>query len=168
MKLSEAVSLAYQRKWSTSNNFTVQIILKGAVVSSVGQFGEDINLSIVSIKTPDISNSGIEAYVANMWRIHNGRDNLYTFSITFRDYDQMSLYHKFQNMYRISKEAYYNDAAIDVVLYKDPDWHDESTREIIRLEDSIIAAVSNLDFNNTSEAAVAEFTVEFKCVNPHF
>lgn len=168
MKLADAVNAAYQRKWSMANNFTVQIDLKGSQIAAVGQFAEDINLSIISIKTPDISNSGIEAFIANGWRVHNGKDNLYRFSMTFRDYDQMALYHKFQNMYRVTKENYFNEVAFDVILYKDADWHDESQRQIVRLEDAIIDGVSNLDFNNTSESAVAEFTVEFKCITPHF
>ena len=104
MKLADAVRAAYNRKWSTANNFTVQIDLKGSQIAAVGQFQQDINLSIISIKTPDITNSGIEAFIANEWRIHNGRDNLYSYSITFRDYDQMFLYQKFQRMYNITKE----------------------------------------------------------------
>lgn len=168
MKLADAVNAAYQRKWSMSNNFTVQIDLKGSQIAAVGQFSEDINLSIVSIKTPDISNAGIEGFIANGWRVHNGKDNLYRFNITFRDYDQMALYHKFQNMYRTTKEFYFDEVAFDVILYKDADWHNESQRQIVRLEDTIIDSVSNLDFSNTSDAAVAEFTVEFKCITPHF
>ena len=168
MKLSDAVNAAYQRKWSMANNFTVQLILKGSQISSVGQFNEDINLSIVSIKTPDITNAGVEAFIANQWKVHNGRDNLYKFSITFRDYDQMSLYKKFQNMYHISRDYYFDEVAFDVILYKDADWYNEARKEIIRLEDSMVDSVSNLDFNNTSDAQVAEFTVEFKCINPYF
>lgn len=168
MKLADAVRAAYNRKWSTANNFTVQIDLKGSRIAAVGQFQEDINLSIISIKTPDITNAGIEAFIANEWRIHNGRDNLYSYNITFRDYDQMFLYQKFQRMYAITKEYYFNEVFFDTILYKDADWSGEGQREIIRLEDSIISSVSNLDFNNTADSSVAEFSVEFKCVNPLF
>ena len=40
MKLADAVSAAYNRKWSTANNFTVQIDLKGSRIAAVGQFQE--------------------------------------------------------------------------------------------------------------------------------
>lgn len=168
MKLADAVNAAYNRKWSSSNNFTAQINLKGSMIAAVGQFQTDINLSIVSIKTPDITNASIEAFIANEWRIHNGRDNLYRYSITFRDYDQMFLYQKFQRMYNITKEYYFNEVAFDIILYKDADWYDEGQIEIVRLEDTLVDSVSNLDFNNTADASVAEFTVEFKCTNPLF
>ena len=168
MKLADAVRAAYQRKWSVTNNFTVQFVLKGAVSASVAEFKEDINLSIVSIKTPDVTNNGIEFFIGNEWRIHNGNDNLYKFSITFRDYNQMELYQKFMRLYSVTKISYFDDVAIDVILYKDPDWSSEEQIQIIRLEDSMIDGISNLDFNNTVDSEVAEFTVEFKCVNPHF
>ena len=71
-------------------------------------------------------------------------------------------------MYSITKEYYFNEVFFDTILYKDADWAGEGQREIIRLEDSIISSVSNLDFNNTADSSVAEFTVEFKCVNPLF
>lgn len=168
MKLVDAVNAAYQRKWSVQNNFTVQFILKGRVSSMLQEFTDDINLSIVSIKTPDITNSGIEQFIGGEWRIHNGHDNLFKFSITFRDYNQMELYNRFIKLYTLTKIHYFDDVAIDVILNKDPDWIEEDSIIIMRLEDCLIEGISNLDFSNTAEAEIAEFSVEFKCVNPHF
>lgn len=168
MKLVDAVNAAYRRKWSVQNNFTVQFILKGRVSSMLQEFTDDINLSIVSIKTPDITNSGIEQFIGGEWRIHNGHDNLFKFSITFRDYNQMELYHRFIKLYSLTKIHYFDDVAIDVILNKDPDWIEEDSITIMRLEDCLIDGISNLDFTNTAEAEIAEFSVDFKCVNPHF
>lgn len=168
MKLVDAVNAAYQRKWSVQNNFTVQFILKGRVSSMLQEFTDDINLSIVSIKTPDITNSGIEQFIGGEWRIHNGHDNLFKFSITFRDYNQMELYNRFIKLYTLTKIHYFDDVAIDVILNKDPDWIEEDSIIIMRLEDCLIEGISNLDFSNTAEAEIAEFSVDFKCVNPHF
>lgn len=160
MKLSDGIQIAYQRKWSMINTFTVQII------SPLADFDESINLSIVSFQTPDFTNDPIEAFIANKWRIHNGKDALYRFTITFRDYDQMSLYSKFKKIYRDQHEMYFDDMKMTIIIEKDGDWLQESAKKIMEFEGAMIEGVSNLSFSNETENQIAEFTVNFKCTEP--
>jgi len=171
LKLSEGIVKAYNRKWSMINTFTVQIILNDFITRTknglgIEQFGDDINLSILSITTPDFTNDPIESYIANRWMIQNGKDSLYRFSITFKDYDQMSLYKKFIAIYEATKENYFDDIAITIIVSKDQDWFHEQDNPLIYFQGVLIESVSNISFSNETENQIAEFTVNFKCVYP--
>lgn len=165
MKLSDGIQLAYQRKWSMINTFTVQFILPNPLVDLVGEFGEDTNLSIIGVQTPDFTNDPIEAFIANRWVIHNGKDALYRFSMTFRDYDQMSLYRRFMKIYNSTKENFFDDVSMRVIVEKDGDWNSEKSKKLMNFGGCLVEGVSNLAISNDSESQVAEFTVNFKCTS---
>jgi hypothetical protein len=164
MKLSEGIQKAYERKWSMVNAFTVQIQLPENLISKVGVIDESINLNIVTVNTPDITNDPIESFIANKWYIHNGKDELYRFSMTFRDEDQLSLYKKFYSIYKISKNNYFDDVAMTININKDADWKDENIKLFASYSGVMIEALSNVSFSNDTENQIAEFTVSFKCI----
>lgn len=166
MRLSDGIQEAYNRRWSMINSFTVQIILSNYLTSKVGTFGDEINLNIINVTTPDLSNEPIEIFAANRWIIQNGKDTLYRFSITFRDEKQMNLYRKFMRIYSETKENYFDDVQSTVLLYKDADYKDESDQLFMSFGGTIVEGVSNLSFSNDTESQIAEFTVSFKCNNP--
>lgn len=167
VKLSEGIKEAYQRKWSMINTFTVQIILPPALIGKVGVLGDELNLNIISVLTPDFTNDPIEAFIANKWFIHNGKDQLYRFSITFRDQDQMKLYRKFMTIYNFAKENYFDDIKMTIIIMKDGDWDNEYDKSLMTLDGALVEGVSNLSFSNDTENQIAEFTVNFKCNAPY-
>lgn len=166
MKLADAVTLAYQRQWSMINTFSVEIHMPPKLEIEVGQITKDHNINIVSVQTPDFTNDPIETFIANKWFIQNGKDTLYRFSITFRDYNQMYLYSKFMQIYNLTKENYFDDVALTIILYKDSDWLNEYDRPFMVFYGTLVEGVSNLSFSNDTEAQIAEFTVNFKCNQP--
>jgi hypothetical protein len=170
MKLSQSIVEAYDTKWSFINSFDVSFQFSGSMMAQSGwnnaTDGRNINLHVVSIDTPQFTNSPIEVFVANQWAIHNGRDELYRFSITFRDKDQMSLYRKFVKMYQYTREDYFDNISFYVRLSKDADWLGERDSTLMEFYDTMIESVSQLQFNNTTENQIAEFTVQFKCKTP--
>lgn len=166
MRLSDGIRLAYDRKWSMINTFTVQFIIPQALVDVVGELDDDVNLNVVNANTPDFTNDPIEAFIANRWVIHNGKDSLYRFSMTFRDYDQMSLYRRFMKIYNFAKDNYFDDASMKVIIDKDPDWDNERDKKFMEFDGCLVEGVSNLAFSNDTENQVAEFTVNFKCTTP--
>lgn len=166
VKLSDGIQLAYERKWSMINTFTAQFIISGPLLGEVGEIGDEANLSIISFQTPDFTNDPIEAFIANKWTIHNGRDSLYRFSMTFRDYDQMTLYGKFMKIYNFAKENYFDDASMKIIIEKDADWQHESPKKFMEFDGCLVEGVSNIAFSNDVESQVAEFTVNFKCTTP--
>lgn len=157
-------------KWSFSNSYKIQIEFATALRDFIGWdnevHGRILDHHIVSLNTPDFSNSPIEVYTAAQYRIHNGKDELYRFSITFRDSNQMDLYRKFINAYRIQKHWYFDDSKMSVKITKERDYIHETDKNLMDLEGVLIEGVSNLDINNTNDAQVAEFTVKFKATSP--
>ena len=170
MKLKDGITKAYETHWSMINTFSVnfnfgrnlnmQRLLKT-------KFDDSLNLHIVSLSTPDFQNTPIETFVGNRWRIHNGRDELYKFSITFRDKDQMWIYKSFYNLYRETKEQYFDNCSFNVTIYKDADYYSESDKKFMELNGTIIESLSNLQFSNDTQNQIAEFTVNFKCISPN-
>lgn len=184
MKLSDGITQAYQRKWTLLNTFSVQFILGSLgsdsllgdggsmrnMIKDKGLFdieSNDINLNIVGVQTPDFTSEPIEVFIANKWVIANGKDNVYKFSMTFRDQDQFLLYKTFLVFFKESKNRYFDDVKMTVVVKKDADWAGQGEVTFLKLEDSLIESVSNLDLKTDSDAQVAEFTVNFKCSSPN-
>ena len=170
MDLQTAVTQAYETKWSMINTFTVQITTTPAMESFINQvdskislLNESINLNIISITTPDFTNDPIEVFTANKWFVHNGKDQLYRFSMTFRDQDQMSLYRLFYKIYNFSNSNYFDDAKMTIKVMKDADWGSEGRTMFMTFNDVFIEGISNVTFSNTTENQIAEFSVNFKC-----
>lgn len=163
MNISDSIKQAYERQWSMINTFTVQFNLTPFLIEKVGNsITEDINLNIISLNTPDFVNDPIESFIANKWFIHNGRDQLYRFSITFRDQNQLELYRAFLKIYELTKYNYFDDVAFSLRISKDADWADESEIVLMDLNGTLIEGISNLAFSNETENQIAEFTVNFK------
>lgn len=148
-----------------TNTFSVQIEMPPKLISKFGDFDRDIDLHILSIQTPDFQNSGIEAFVLDRYFIQNSIDALHTFSITFRDHNNMALYRKFVNIYKYIKNHYFDDVALNIILTKEEDWNGQGDEILMTLEGTLIDSVSNLDFGNESENEIANFTVNFKTNN---
>lgn len=169
MNLKDGIAKAYETQWSMINTFTVQFdfgnnwnMKKLCRVP----FDDSLNLNIISVTTPDFQNSPIETFIGNRWRVQNGRDELYKFSITFRDKNQMRLYKSFYDMYRETKEQYFDNCCFNVGIIKDADYYNESDVKIMNLGGTIVESLSQLQFSNETQNQIAEFTVNFKCVMP--
>jgi len=169
MKFADGLIKAYETKWSYINTFSVQFTWSDEVKNMIGwTSGDDynINLNIINIDTPEFTNQNIEAYIGDRWVIHNGRDELYRFSMTFRDQDQLKYYKMFTTVYLLQKSSYFDDVKSVITLNKDADYIGEMDNTIFQFNDVMIDAVSQLQFNNTTEAQIAEFSVTFKCSSP--
>lgn len=161
---------AYKKKWSYINSFSVQFHnMKSKLTqgTSWNDFNDDsLNLNIVSIDTPQFTNQPIEVFVANKWVIHNGRDELYRFSITFRDEDQLKLYRAWLKMYHNTKEQYFDSIKFTVKIFKEADYIGEETEKLLlEMDNTIIESISQVQFSNNTENQIAEFTVNFKTTN---
>lgn len=171
MELADALMKAYETKWSYINTFSVQIQFAQKIASFISWEKEDeesININVVSVDTPQFSNQSIEIFQGDRWRIHSGRDELYRFSITFRDQDQMLYYKKFLTAYFFQQRHYFDDCKMSISLFKDADHKIEISKSLFHFKDVMIDSISQLQFNNTTEAQIAEFTVQFKCALPEF
>lgn len=171
MQISDMVSLVQTKQWTKINNFSVDLdfVNAGAAVGPE-QFAkmcgwkeitpDDINSALISVNTPQYQNALVNQYVSYEWRFHQGRDELYRFSMTFRDYNQMKLYTTFKTLYIKAKDQYYDKIKMNVKIIMDEDFGGEE-KPVFQTSTAIIESVSQLQFAHTTENQIAEFTVNF-------
>jgi uncharacterized membrane protein len=175
LKISDAINIIQDKKWTKINNFNVTINFDEAEPgedhgpidfarmcgwTSNNITNDDVNASLISVTTPQYQNQTINQYVSYEWRFHQGRDDLYRFSMTFRDYDQMKLYNLFRKLYIKGKGQYYNKIKMNIKVNLAEDY---GVREIpvFQTSTAIIENVSQLQFSHNTENQVAEFAVNF-------
>ena len=79
----------------------------------------------------------------------------------------MSLYKSFYNIYKETKEQYFDNICFTVRIKKDADYYDEYDKDFMVLNGTLVDSVSQLQFSNDTQNQVAEFSVDFKCVSPN-
>lgn len=168
MKLNEVVDKVYNKNWTRINNFSVDfMILNSDFSNSIGWDidNDDLNLALKSIDTPQYTNNPIEIFTGNEWRFNNGRDEMFRFTMTFRDYDQFKLYRSFVKMYNISKDNYFDKIKLQIDIYADDEMK-VNRKLVLSMNDAIIENISQMQFDHTTENQIAEFSVGFKCSSP--
>jgi len=169
MNFNAGMAKAYSTKWSFINSFRVQFLFNSVMKQNVNwtsQDEDDMNLYIKSIDTPEYSNQGIQEYIGDQWKIHNGRNEMFTFSITFRDYDNLTLYRKFIKTYQWQKTLYYSQCKTGITIFKEGDYSDQPETMLYNLDGCMIDSISQLQFSNETDTQIVEFTIKFKCPIP--
>ena len=171
MLLQDAVREVYKKNWTLIANFS--FILHptpefGNLINwgSIEKTNTDLNIACISIETPEYTNQSIEDYSGNMWRYNNGRDELFRFTMTFRDFNQFELYRKFVNAYNLSKDNYFDKVVFNCQVFADPDNGTPKSTLLFGTQSALIEGVSQLSLNNSTKNQIAEFTVRFKCNSP--
>lgn len=170
MNLSDAVSRIYRRDWSYTNTFFVKIDLTGdAFVKNKLKFPDDIDINVVSISMPDLNTEPIDAWTINHNRFVHGAEQEISITVRFIDYDNMHLWRQFAKIYDLSKSSYPKALWLDLSVYKSADSLASSVvstdlvpnQHIITYKDCTVRSIGNIDFNNESDAQVAQFNVMF-------
>jgi hypothetical protein len=199
-ELQTIMSHAYNKDWDLINAFTVLFLGKGVEqttevkgvkqttevkgdkktgsgdkLSNITKFNEAIASSIISLDTPQFNSQNIESFMGGRWYINNGRDEVYRFSMTFRDFNNLSLYRIFTKMYFRQRYEYFDSVAFSVIIGKSQALNafggTKDTvidSDIFKFEETIIDSISQVQFSNNTEAQIAEFTVQFKSGRPFF
>lgn len=162
--MSDAIKKAYEKQWSMVNTFRVSFEFANTAFQSRigGAFSDDVNIHIKTFDMADLQNASIDTFSNNQWFIHNGRDELYRFTATFRDANNMSLYRKFALIYKETKESYFDEVKMTVRVWKEPDWYGKTEKQILQYDGVLVEAVSNIALSNETENEIAEFTISFK------
>jgi len=126
----------------------------------------DMDLYIRNINTPAFTNTAIEGYIGDQYKIHNGRNEMYRFTVGFRDFDQLNLYKRFVMNYNYQRTLYFDECKLTVLLSKDADYINETSSNLVSYENCLIESVSQIQFSNETESQIVEFDVEFKCTTP--
>jgi len=171
LQLSKIINTVNSTRWTQINNFYINIHFSPGA-NGVGPINfakmcgwdtvtnEVLNASLISTTTPQFQNATVKQYVQYEWRFHQGRDELYRFSMTFRDSDQMHLYNVFKTLYLKGKQQYYDNIKMNIDIMADNAFGVKAT-PIYKTSTAIIESVSQLQFSHNTENQIAEFTVNF-------
>ena len=172
MKLSNIIETVKSTHWTQINNFYINIqFVPNGNNSGPIKFSkmcgwdsitmEELNASLISVNTPQFQNALVSQYVQYEWRFAQGRDQLYRFSMTFRDFDQMKLYDIFKTLYLKGKQQYYDNIKMNIQIIADKDIGIANAMPIYQTSTAIIESVSQLQFSHNTENQIAEFSVNF-------
>lgn len=135
---------------------------------------ERLSLHLKNLVLPVVGGDELSAYTGNRWARVNGGTNQYTFSMTFYDSNQLEFYKMFTAQYREQDYRYFDDYTFNVFVSKDSDYgdryHNDTTgfgdrsyksQPLMSLKRCAIQNVSQLNFDNSNENQIIEFTVNF-------
>jgi len=176
LKINNIVKTIQNTSWTQINNFSIHMNFVEAKSNSLFKIDniseELLNAALISVNTTDYKNAQIAEYTGYEFRFHQGRDELYRFEMTFRDFNSnlyddrgsMTLYNIFRDIYWKGKYMYYDDIRMDIIVYTDDDYG-TTKQPVFRTTTAIIESMSQLSFSHTTENQIAEFSVSFMC-NP--
>jgi len=171
--LNDVISTVQSKYWTKINNFYINIMFEPGIdgpgpIDFANMCGwkdiknDDLNTSLISVTTTPYQNALVSQYVSYEWRFHEGRDQLYRFSMTFRDYDQMKLYNTFRTLYIKARGQYFDKIKMNIKIYMDNDFGVKA-QPIFQTTTAIIENLSQLQFSHNTENQIAEFTINFVC-----
>ena len=169
MKLHDGIRKAYDRQWSFSNTFSVMFTFikndanKYYAVTDLDP--QELNLNIISFTSPAFTNTPQDVWIGNKWKTYNIRDQVYRFTIKFRDHSNLKIYRAFLELYLESKEQYFNNVKFDVKVNKEADHFDEKDKLLYHFSEVIVEQISDVAFNNEDQNKIVEFDVTFKAVD---
>lgn len=171
--LASMVLKAYNTKWSYINNFKIQFSAGSELWKTAGcsnkdlMQSEDLNLFVKSINTPQLSYNSLFEYTGAKYNIATGKKESVQLSITFRDYDQCSLYRSFCKLWQAQDLLYLDEIGIQINIYKGADYSsDNDNMPLMSFTNMIIESVGSMSFSQETEAQIAEFDVQFRGAYP--
>lgn len=200
MKFTDALKVAYQTPWSYVNTFDVwwafnpsllhnpTIIGKGGAAfnadydddAKAGNVlgwnpavdNERMSLHLISIQLPQVSYADMDSYAGGRKAFASGKANDYTFSMTFRDSNQLEFYRMWTTQLREQQYRYFEDYMFNVHVTKDSDYgdryHNDTTGKardswraspLVSLKRCAVQSVSGIDFSHSTDNQIVEFTV---------
>ena len=165
--LASKIKEVVNTKWSMINTFTVDItigskLLKAAKVNPELFNRENFNLVLKEFPLPQSNVADTESQTDIINRHTMGRIGECSFDVTFRDRDQLVYYRAIKRMFQAARWMYPDDIGISFKVYKDPDYYGEDMIEVDNLNRCIMTDISAVNFNQETDAQIAEFSVSFK------
>jgi hypothetical protein len=162
MNLDKMVKLAYDTQWTKVNHFTIDMHIEQEAYS--GLLPLDIqpmlNLALTSCTAPALSVTPMENYLGGKWFYANGHPEMAKITLTFRDYDHMTLYKMFTTIYEFSISTYASD--LFMTLHISTDRSEGDPLKFMTFNNMLIEQISEVSFSNSTENQIAEFSITLK------
>jgi len=152
---------AKQKKWQDPSKFSIE--MTGAGHSLIGfPTAEDLSLACQGIQLAELTITPIEQWIGEEWRFAQGRLENYQISITFKDYDDFTLYKKFsEGIQRMTRE-FPDDCKIDVKISATDSFQINTFVPVVTFKDCLLISVGGAMLDNSAVASVAEFSITMK------
>lgn len=162
-QLSNVASTINKVKWSKTCEFTVVINPNNEGFRNLIKWGNpsdmqtSIDIALKDITLPQYTASMNEELIAGEWHFSRAFNEAFTTSITFRDFENASLYRRFVNAFMMAEGNYSDNAGFTIEVFLDSD----KSVQIMGIQDAQINSVSSLNLSQEN-AEILEFTVEFR------
>lgn len=163
MDISSAYNKIINTRWSFTNNFKVQFHgVNGGLFDFLPSHGE---LNIVNYNLDSLSAEEQNLFTAGRHVSILGAEEIHTCTMKIRDHDQLSIYKNFLLIWRQQIYKYFDEYKFDIVIIKEPDYPNETEKQVLQAKDCYIVNVGNLTLDNEQENQIFEFDVQIKSSN---
>lgn len=142
------------KTWIQNNTFKVEF-LGGPLVG--------LDHCVKSVAMPDFTRQAVEEYNNGTWQLTHGRQEIYQIAITFWDNEQDLVYEKALQFWNESHLKYWDDKKFDITVKKATRSNRASPIVGVKFKETIIDSISGLQWDNSSQNQLLEFTVNLKC-----
>lgn len=167
--LNKLASVINTIKWSKTSDFIVIMKPINATFQNLINWGNptetqnSIDICLKSINLPQYTGRFEELLIGGTWVLARGADPVYQVDMTFRDFDNASMYRRFVNAFQISKGNYNDVCAWLIQVYLS-----NGSKNILVMEtqDALLTDVSQIQLSQDNNEIV-EFNVSFKMNQPN-
>lgn len=142
------------KTWTQNNTFKVEF-LGGPLVG--------LDHCVKSVAMPDFTRQAVEEYNNGTWQFTHGRQEIYQVAITFWDNEQDNVYDIALAWWNSSHLGYTDDFKFNFTVKKASRSNRTSEKGGVMFKDVIIDSISGLQWDNSSQNQLLEFTINFKC-----
>lgn len=149
------------KKWQDPSKFSIE--MTGAGHHFIGSpSAEDLSMACQGVQLAELTMKPIEDYIGEEWRFAHGRLENYQISITFKDYNNFTLYKNFANGMQKMTREFPDDCKIDVKVSSTDNFLINDFEDVVTFKDCMLIAVGGATLDNSAVASIAEFSVTFK------
>lgn len=151
-------------KWQDPSKFRISLTGPGADAGGFSALDPALlSMSCTGVQLAEINTTPIEKFTAEEWRFASGRLENYQIQISFKDYDNFTLYRMWAKAIQDFLREYPDDQKINLEVETSDDFAVDGFSPIVHFKDCILIAVGGATLDNSAIASIAEFSVTLKC-----
>lgn len=163
ISLHNAISKIYNTKWSLNSNFAIQFTGTAGGLWEKTFGNVDFNLYMKNFELPQYGSSElIEEFINDRYRMAQGIYDVTSVQVTFKDFDNFSLYRKFLGYLVESKNKYFDEISFSIDIFKLPDHPGQTEMKMATIEKCALKFVSKITLDNENGGQIGEFDINIK------
>ncbi len=161
----DIMTAAMSTNWTRVDDFSFTLNNQTRDMSGLATTNVDelMARTVINVNLPQMGSAVNNILVGGEYRIYNAKFSPFTFDVTFRDFEVMTLRNYFMSIWMDAQRGYYDDVKSAVVI--SAEGADGVSKELFSSEDCLITSVSQVQMDNGNNQ-IAEFSVEMS--SPYF